>query len=163
MSKNLPITAYLNEIPRNMPWPPATLRDWKHWFPSISCSHWVKEDIGSSSSLSPLNFSAESSVQTRSQPKCCLLPPKKWQAAEEEHFICWLPASSFRGKASSVGNGRRIYFISLCIFKHRSWHCCNYHHFLHWPRWAATKPAELPVTLHHFIFTVLLWGLAGVE
>lgn len=113
--------------------------------------------------LSPLNFSAESSVQTHSQPKCCLLPPKKCQAAEEEHFICWLPASSFRGKGSSVGNGRRIYFISLCIFKHRSWHCCNYHPFLHWPRWAATKPAELPVTLHHFIFTVLLWGLAGLE
>lgn len=162
MSKNLLIRAYLNEIPRNMSWPSATLGDWKHWFPNISCSQQVNKNIQCKSSLSSLNFSAELSVQTRSQPKFCLLPHQKWQAAEEEHFICWLGASSFRGKGNSVGNGRRIHFISLCTFKHRSWHCCNYHHFLHWPR-AATKPAALSMVLHHFIFTVLLWGLADLE
>lgn len=99
MSKNLLITAYLNEIPRNMSWPSATLSDWKHWFPTISCSQRVNENFRCKSSLSSLNFSAESSAQTHFQPKSCLLPPHKWQAAEEEHFICWLQASSFRRRA----------------------------------------------------------------
>lgn len=35
MSKNLLITAKLNEIPRNMPWPSAILSDWKGWFPTL--------------------------------------------------------------------------------------------------------------------------------
>lgn len=160
MSKNLPVTAYLNEIPRNMPWPSATLTDWKHWLPNISCSHY--ENILSKSSLSSQNFPAESSVQTHfSQSAAFNYPRNDKQLKKSTSSADWEPALSearavvwemeeksilFPCASLSTGVGTAVIII---IF--------------------STGHSELqqnplhPLVLHHFIFTLLLWGLADLE
>lgn len=134
----------------NIGFPPFLVpREWTRTFGvKVLCLHWTFQLSRQHRPISAKVLPFATSQMTSS-----------WR--RELHLLT--ASQLFQRKGSRGGNGRRIHFMSLCIFKHKSWHCCNYHHFLHWPQWAATKPAALSVVLHHFIFTVLLWGLADLE
>lgn len=154
MSKNLLITAKLNEIPRNLPWPSAILSDWKGWFPTLLVrTEWTRTFA---LKVLRLSWTFELSHQYRpvlsQRAAFCHLRSDK-QLKESTSSADREPALS-EARAVVWGNGRRIHFISSCIFKHRSWHCCNYHHFLHWLQWAASK---LLHSLWCFIFSYLLF------
>lgn len=145
-----------------MPWPSAIHSDWKHWFPTVLI--WTEQMRIFCLKVFNLRWTFLLSHQYRpvlsqSNAFCHL---KKDKQLKYTLFDC-VPAL-YQRQGQHCGIQKKNPFFFLHIFKDRTWHCCNCHHLLHWPQHAASKPAELPVTLHHFIFTaVLLQGLAALE